>query len=360
MNRALFTSAFVFLAAPCSASSVSIASDDPCFNVRDFDNHQGLDVVMLGTGVPGSVRGEGGSGVLVVVDGDAILVDVGPGVVKNMSMAGVSVRDVSKLLITHTHYDHIADLPEFVAGLRNDTLEAFGAGGVRDVVSGAKTMLGFHLEQLGAHDLDPEITVRELPGDGQFFESSKVSLTAFRTVHFYGDDVSLGYRIDTPYGSVAVSGDTAPSSSVVQAVKGVDVLVHEGWHLEPAMAPGHYGPQFESSEFNDVPRLEDGLAPGGFSFGGHTSPVELGKVAERAGVKTLLIYHYPPFAETAVEKYISERVFGISPQFSSWANKERYMASVSAEFSGEAYMAEPFVRVSQSEEGASVYKSACR
>ena len=42
---------------------------------------------------------------------------------------------------------------------------------------------------------------------------------------------AFGYRIETPDRSIVISGDAAPSPSLIDSCKGCDVLIHEAYSM---------------------------------------------------------------------------------------------------------------------------------
>jgi ribonuclease BN (tRNA processing enzyme) len=98
---------------------------------------------------------------------------------------------------------------------------------------------------------------------------------------------ALGYRFDFPDRSIAFSGDTARSEAVAQMAKGADILVHEALdfpaievYLRHGIAADPEGPTFEASMAH---MLAD-----------HTSAEDVGRIAQEAGVKTLVLSHIAP------------------------------------------------------------------
>src|SRR5262245_46082482 len=93
-------------------------------------------------------------------------------------------------------------------------------------------------------------------------------------------------RFDFKDRSIVFSGDTAPTEAVAVMAKGADVLVHETM----------YEPELEKylrvQIANGRPiKLEDFMA----HFKPAHSPVEeVGRIAQKAGVKTLVLSHLIP------------------------------------------------------------------
>jgi ribonuclease Z len=67
--------------------------------------------------------------------------------------------------------------------------------------------------------------------EGKVYEKNGLTVTAFLVSHGRVKP-SYGYRVDYAGRSVALSGDTSPSDSLVAACKGVDVLIHEAIDMD--------------------------------------------------------------------------------------------------------------------------------
>ena len=67
------------------------------------------------------------------------------------------------------------------------------------------------------------------------YRDENISVEAFRANH--GSWPAFGYKFHTPDRTIAISGDTAPAESCLEAYRGCDVLIHEvysatglAWH----------------------------------------------------------------------------------------------------------------------------------
>jgi ribonuclease BN (tRNA processing enzyme) len=102
---------------------------------------------------------------------------------------------------------------------------------------------------------------------------------------------SFAFRFDTDDGVVVFSGDTAPSQNLIRMAKGADILVHE----------------VIVSEWIDrllpLPRSPDEEARRHHLVTAHTTVEQVGKVAESAGVSTLVLSHI--FPENAREEQLA-------------------------------------------------------
>jgi ribonuclease BN (tRNA processing enzyme) len=243
-----------------------------------------ITVILLGTGTPVPDPSHQGPSVAITVGGRLFLFDAGPGVVRQMAAAGLPYRGgpVTRLFLTHLHSDHTLGYPDliftsWVMGRRR-ALQVVGPPGTRAMTR--------HLLEAWAQDIEVRtrglerepaegyrVAVREVR-EGVVYDSGNVRVTAFQVPHGTMP-VALAYRLQTPEGTVVISGDTGPSPAIEAASQDADILVHEVYpagRLAPEPRPGG----------TDWPRYMR-------SF--HTSDRELGAIAGRARPKLLVLYH---------------------------------------------------------------------
>ena len=91
---------------------------------------------------------------------------------------------------------------------------------------------------------------------------------------------AFAYRFDTPSGSAVFSGDTGPCDNVVRLAQGADYLVHEVIDLD-----------FVSDRVAKLPNGDNII---NHLTESHTSPEDAGRIATRAGVKSLVLSHLVP------------------------------------------------------------------
>ncbi len=91
---------------------------------------------------------------------------------------------------------------------------------------------------------------------------------------------AYAYRFDAKDRSVVISGDTAYVPALADFAKGADVLVHEVMYLP--------GIEALIKRSRNASRLREHL------MAAHTLPEEVGKIAARAGVNTLVLSHFVP------------------------------------------------------------------
>jgi ribonuclease Z len=245
-------------------------------------------VVLLGTGTPNADPDRSGPAVAVVVDGNAYLVDAGPGVVRRAaaaaradSLPALGAARLGIVFLTHLHSDHTLGLPDLMYSPwtlgRATPLAVYGPPGTRAMVR--------HLAEAYAEDVDIRLHGGE-PANrtgyggtghdtkaGVVYRDSLVTVTAFEVPHGRWPH-AFGYRFDTPDRRVVISGDTRASDAVARACDGCDVLVHE---VISAAHLAQRTPEWQA-----------------YHHAYHTTGPELGDVATRARAKLLVLTHQLP------------------------------------------------------------------
>ncbi len=204
----------------------------------------GTQVVLLGTGMPHPDPERAGSALAVVVNGQAYLVDCGPGVVRRAEAArragieALLAKKLTHVFITHLHTDHTLGYPDLIftpwVMEREVPLEAYGPPGLADMTD--HIIQAYELDiHVRMHGLQPatavgyKVNVHEIM-PGVIYEDDNVRVTAFPVRHGSWEH-ALGFRFETADRTVVVSGDTAPCESLIEHARGCDVLVHEVYSL---------------------------------------------------------------------------------------------------------------------------------
>jgi ribonuclease Z len=196
---------------------------------------QSIKVTLLGTGCPRPVMNRFGASTLVQAGSQTLLVDAGRGALQRLTQVKVRWQDVTGVLLTHLHSDHVVGFPDlFLTGWlidpgRSVPLPVWGPDGTTEMMS--------HLTKAFAEDIRVRtINERASPAgaalqakdirDGVFFDADGVKVTAFEVDHAPVKS-ALGYRIDYAGRSVVLSGDTRVSENLVRHAAGTDLLIHE-------------------------------------------------------------------------------------------------------------------------------------
>jgi len=91
---------------------------------------------------------------------------------------------------------------------------------------------------------------------------------------------AFAYRFDAADRSIVISGDTTRSDNLVKLAQGADLLVHSAVYL--------------SAIDQLVARVPNATALKRSIIAGQTSAEDVGRVAQAAGVKTLVLSHLIP------------------------------------------------------------------
>jgi ribonuclease Z len=188
-----------------------------------------------------------------------LLIDCVSNPVVRLEKAGIPLEDLSAIILTHFHPDHVSGTPLLLMNMwllgRRKPLDIYGLSHTLDRMEG---LLDFYewkhwpnFFPVAFHRLPEEELTPVLNGS-----DFKVSASPVR--HLIP---TIGLRIDflSSGKSMAYSCDTQPTDEVVRLAEGVDVLLHEATGATP----------------------------------GHSSAAQAGAIARQAEVGRLLLIHYP-------------------------------------------------------------------
>jgi ribonuclease BN (tRNA processing enzyme) len=180
----------------------------------------------IGTGTAAPEAEHVCSGYLLESHGLRLLLDCGGGVVHRMARLGVEWRDITHLVLTHFHNDHIGDVPllffAWKHGMRpgrSQPLTLIGPRGTRRLIQTMADVFGGHLSDPGF-----DVGIVEINGGQELRLDATTRLLATSTPH---TEESLAFRVETDARSFCYTGDTGPSSDVAIFAQGVDMLLIE-------------------------------------------------------------------------------------------------------------------------------------
>jgi ribonuclease BN (tRNA processing enzyme) len=198
-------------------------------------------ITLLGTGGPRPDVARGATSLLIETGDDAILIDAGRGVVRQLAALDVPLAKIDPVLVTHHHYDHIGELHDVILSSwlmgRARPLRLFGPPETRRIV---ETLIHqiydkdieFRVHEAGNVPWQPAITTDILAGT--VCEGSDWRIIADIVDHgsrldfpdaFRQRWVCLGYRFESAAGVIAFSGDTVDCPGLRRLAANADILV---------------------------------------------------------------------------------------------------------------------------------------
>jgi ribonuclease BN (tRNA processing enzyme) len=254
---------------------------------------KGTKLVLLGTAagpVPGRRRKM--TSHVMLSNGAAYVLDCGLGVTDRYAQTGIAFSALKSIFITHHHADHNIEygpllIVGWIQGMPH-TVRAYGPPPLRqmtdDFLRAYKTTVDFWAEDLKMTPL-AAVEAHEVASAGPVMADDNVKVTAAIVQH-PPVKPALAYRFDFKDRTIAFSGDTAPSAAVAQLAKGADVLVHETMYV-PALEK-YIREQIAKGR---PVKFEPFMA---HMHADHTPAEDVGRIAQEAGVKTLVLSHLTP------------------------------------------------------------------
>lgn len=231
-----------------------------------------LRLTVLGYSAAAPHNGSANAGYLVQWGETNLLLDVGQGVIRNLQRI-LDPRDLTAVVVGHMHADHYLDLValrylypwggEAAGHLLPVHLPPSGRARLDSLAHAVNERVGFFDAAFDAAEYDPtvELTVGDL----------RIRLVEGR--HYVP---AWGVVVEAPDGTrLAYTGDTGPSSSVEDAVRGADLLL-----VESSIR---------------TPREDDAQR-------GHLTADEAIAMARAADARSAVLVHYPPERRGELER----------------------------------------------------------
>ncbi|MEM7409407.1 MAG: MBL fold metallo-hydrolase [Myxococcota bacterium] len=266
------------------------------------DLPDGLHVGLCGAGGPLPSEERSGPCVAVVAGERIFIIDAGTGGVRNLQrLFRWGPGRIQAVFLTHFHSDHIDGLGElgmqrWVNGSHTSPLPVYGGPGVEQIVNGFNMAYAQDAVYRTAHHGEAVVPSSgtglsargfELPPPGEtvvVYEDDGLQVRAFAVQHAPVEP-AVGYRFDYRGRSVAISGDTTRSESLIQASQGVDLLVHEALSFELV---GIMQEAAEAAGNEAIAKIAVDI------LDYHADPAQVAEVATAVGAGHLLFYHVVP------------------------------------------------------------------
>lgn len=223
---------------------------------------------------------------LLEVGGRIAVVDCGLGVTRALTDAGVDLKSLDLIFITHLHSDHVLDLgallhTAWMAGLKTP-VRVFGPAGTLRYWAGFVEAMLFDIETRIADEGRPDI--RELVVVAEFAEGVVLDEAGYRVSALRVDHppVTDCFSLRFEHGGRAVvfSSDTAYFPALGAFAADADILVHEA--------------MLEEGVDRLVARTGNGARLKQHLMASHTLAEDTGRIAAAAGVGRLVLNHLVP------------------------------------------------------------------
>ncbi len=195
----------------------------------------------------------------VVGDQRMVLVDTGSNPILRLEKAGLDFNDLTDVILTHFHPDHVSGLPLLLMNMwllgRTRPLNIHG---LPHTLDRTEDLMGFYGWAEWPRFFPVSFHRLPLTELALLLESPDFNILSSPVHHLVP---TIGLRIEFNHSArvLAYSSDTEPCEQVVQLAAGADVLIHEAAGASP----------------------------------GHSSAAQAGEIAARAEARALYLIHYP-------------------------------------------------------------------
>lgn len=230
MNRSLIAGLLVFLAATSNALAQTCTGNP-------------VAVQILGSGAPGFVKDRANTSYLLWIGNQAkILLDAGGGAYVRFGQSQAKFSDLSMILVSHLHPDHVSDLPAVLWSgrmTRSDSLPIVGPSGDAAAPSFSAFLTRLFDEKNGAFQvlgsimpggtgngvrLDAGVVDVTKQEPTTVFDRDGIKVTALGIPH--GNLPTLAYRVETQGRSIVFSSDqNGTNPRFPEFAKAANVLV---------------------------------------------------------------------------------------------------------------------------------------
>jgi ribonuclease BN (tRNA processing enzyme) len=262
---------------------------------------------------------------LLIVNGALYVVDAGDGVARQLAKARIDVRDVGTVFITHHHDDHTAGLGTLMSAAwdqnRTKPINVYGPPATEALIKAAVQYFNISAE-IRIADGGLSVPIAKVffghdVGTGVVYQDANIKVTTVENSHFAfhsginaGKYKSYAYRFEMSDQVIVFTGDTGPSDAVTELAKGADLLVTEAASFQDRMQRMIDNGRWQAMTSAEQARVARQATR-------DITLEEIGKMAERANVRTVVLSHLSARADGSddytlwaaeVKKYFSGRV----------------------------------------------------
>lgn len=223
-----------------------------------------MKLIILGSGsvLPNTKRSA--PAFLLEVQNDLVLLDAGPGTLRQFAKINQDYFNLTHILISHTHADHLSDLMAIIEAMsvryskyvgpdkRNRPLVIIGPPGFRKIFNFLKKTMSPEIEPF-------QVRVYEVGEEKKDFKHWQLETKKVRHVAYWD---SIAFKISEEDIQFVYSGDTAFCPEIIEFCRGVKILLLDcSMPIKEEFPQTHLNPQFAS------------------------------EIALLAGAKTLILFH---------------------------------------------------------------------
>ena len=290
-------------------------------------------LITLGTASPSQRRGRAQTSNLLTVNGTHYVVDAGDGVTRRIAHAGIDIREIGIIFITHHHDDHTAGLGTLMSVAwdrqRTEPIHVYGPPRTEKLVEASVQYYSISSE-IRIADGGRTVPIAQVffghdVGTGLIYEDPNIKVTAAENSHFSfhegpaaGKHKSYSYRFETPDRVIVFTGDSGPSDAIIDLARGADLLVTSTSSCEDRKQSMIKDGRWQAM----TPAEQEGIMRQATE--GHMTLEFIGKLALRAKVKTVVLSH------------LTKRVG--SDDYTPWVEE------VKKQFSGDVIVAEDLMK----------------
>jgi len=270
----------------------------------------GTRLITLGTGAgPFPRPHQAQSSNLLIVNGANYIVDAGDGVARRLAKARIDLRDVGTIFITHHHDDHTGGLGMLMSAAWDQTrtrpINVYGPPPTEAFVKAIVQLFNISAE-IRIADGNLSVPIAEVffghdVGDGVVYQDANIKVTAAENSHYQYTGTNVGkyksyaYRFESSDRVVVFTGDTGPSDAVTELAKAADLLVTPSSSFKDRMQSLIDSGTWQAMTSAEQARV---LAQAKRNI----TLEDIGKMATRANVKTVVLSHWIARADSGAPR----------------------------------------------------------
>ncbi len=221
-----------------------------------------MKIIVLGSGTFIPELNRNCSSYLIEIEKEKIIFDFGRGTIDNLLKLKISLYDLKTIFISHMHTDHSSELSSFISFILNNpdktklkkTYFIYGSKGIKNRIN--KLLKAFDMHK---HKNLNKIKVVEISTNKKIKNKNWI-VDCFNAKHSPKGEC-LSYRLISDRKIIFYSGDSAYSKNLIKGCKNADLAILEA----------------------TLPKRRNSKE--------HMDGQEAGEIAQKGGVKNLLLTH---------------------------------------------------------------------